>query len=150
MAAVDATNPNATASTIGNRRSDMVDSLLILRDITDGAESTTAAEAGVSVNAEKLCYYKAVVHHNAIGGTVDGSNYWTLTIEASDNNSDWVTIASRQLAAAAARYDIAIEGEDVASFMAASGENEAIYMRVVATETGTTAGDLTYGAHLTI
>lgn len=127
----------------------MVDGELILRDSAAAALSTSAAETGIAFDAEKVCYYKAVIQHSAISGTVDGSNYWTVTVEASDNNSDWVEVRSFQLGAAAERYDVALEGAEIEALMDTAGEGEAIWLRVNATETGTTAGDLDYTAFLT-
>lgn len=147
--AVDAANPNLAPSTIAPRRFDMVDGDLELRGPGEAAESTTAAETAIALKAEKLKYYKAVIDHAAIGGTVDGSNYWTIEIQGSDNNSDWALLGSQRLAAAKARVYIPLEGEAVASAMAAAGENEALFVRVRAVETGTTAGNLDYNAFLT-
>lgn len=147
--AVDATNPNLAPSDLGTRRFDMFDTLLSLRDADAVALSASNAENGIQIEAEKICYYKAVIQHDAIGGTVDGSNFWTVTVETSDNNSDWVVIRSIQLAADAQRYDVAIEGAEVEALMEAAGENEALWIRVNAALTGTTAGDLDYTAFLT-
>ena len=79
---------------------------------------------------------------------MDASNYWTISIEVSDNNSDFVAVASQQLAAAAGRHYLPLEGDAIAKAMAAAGETEALWVRVTATETGTTAGNLDYTAYL--
>lgn len=146
--AISAVNPNLTPSTIGDRRFDLLDVDLELRAPGEAAETGTASETAISLKAEKLAYYKAVVDHSAIGGTVDGSNYWTISIEVSDNNSDFVAVASQQLAAAAGRHYLPLEGDAIAKAMAAAGETEALWVRVTATETGTTAGNLDYTAYL--
>lgn len=148
--AVDATNPNLTAATLADRRFDLLDGDLELRAPGSAAISATTAETAISLSAESLTAYKAVVDHSAIGGTVDGSNYWTVVIEASDNNSDFVQVATQKLAAAAKRHYLPLEGAGIAAAMAAAGETEALYIRVRAVETGTTAGNLDYTAYLTL
>lgn len=148
--AVSAVNPSLTHSTIKPRRFDAVDGLLELRAPGEAAESTTASETAIAIDAEKIAYYKAVIDHSAIGGTVDGSNYWVINIQASDNNSDFVTVATTGiLSVAAKRILLPLEGQAIASVMASAGEGTAIYLRVNATETGTTAGNLDYTCYLT-
>lgn len=148
--AVDATNPNLAAATLADRRFDLLDGDLELRSPASAAISGTTAETAISLKAERLTAYKAVVSHSAIGGTVDGSNFWTVAIEASDNNSDFVQVATQKLGAAARRHYLPLEGAGVAAAMAAAGENKALYVRVRAIETGTTAGNLDYTAYLTL
>lgn len=147
--AISAVNPNLSPSTIGDRRFDLLDTDLELRAPGEAAESGTASEAAISLEAEKLAYYKAVIDHAAIGGTVDGSNYWVISIDVSDDNATFVTVASQKLAATAGRHYLPLEGDAVAKAMAAAGETEALWIRVTATETGTTAGNLDYTAYLT-
>ena len=148
--AVSAVNPNLSASTTAPRRYDLVDGDLQLRAPSAAAISATTAETAVELKAEKLSYYKAVVQYSAIGGTVDASNYWTVNIEASANNSTFVVVGSQKLAAAADRLYIALEGEAVAAAMDVAAQGEALYVRVRAVETGTTAGNLDYFAYLTL
>lgn len=151
MAAVDATNPNLAPSTIAGREFDMLDTLLLLRDINDGAETGTATETAIAISVEKLPKCTVVVQKNAIGGTVDSSNYWAISVLAADNSS--MTNATTlydtgALSATAEQIRIPLEGK-AAELLRTSGEDESVYLAVKATETGTTAGNITYGAYLT-
>ena len=148
--AVSAVNPNLSPSTTAPRRYDLVDGDLQLRAPSAAAISATTAETAVELKAEKLSYYKAVVQHSAIGGTVDGSNYWQVKIEASDDNSTFVEIDSRNLGAAANRIDIPLEGQAVTDLMGLAAQGEALYIRARAVKVGTTAGNLDYSAIITL
>ena len=149
--AYDATNPNMSAATIANRRYDALDVLLELRDYGASAISASTAGTAVSLKAEKQAYYKAIINHAAIGGTVDGTNYWTINVEVAADQAftNAVIVGTVQLTADASQYHIALDGVMVEKIRAAAGEDEAIYVRANAVETGTTAGSLTYGAYLT-
>lgn len=152
MAAVDATNPSLAPSSIGGREFDMVDSLLILRAISDGAESGTATETSISLSVEKLGKATVIVQKSAIGGTVDGSNYWAISVLAADNSamSDPTTLYDTgALSATAEEIRIPLDGL-AAEQLRVSGQDESIYLAIKATETGTTAGDITYGAFVTL
>lgn len=152
MAAVDASNPSLAPSNMAQRAYDGIDTLLVLRDIQDGAETTTAAETPISLKVEKLSTATVVINQSAIGGTVDSSNYWTLTITAADTvgmSNPTTLYNSGNLTAAAKTIRVPLEGY-AAELMRTSGENESIYIRITATETGTTAGNLTYGAYVTL
>lgn len=129
-----------------HRRAYHFDALLELRDYDAAALSATASETGVALEVRDEDVFKVVVHHAAIGGTVDGSNFWTVSVEVSDTQGGTYTeVASTgALGAAALDIELAISGKDVNRLDADSD-----WIRVTATETGTTAGDLTYGAYVT-
>lgn len=122
------------------------DVLLELRDYDAAALTTTASETGVEFAARDENTFKVVVHHAAIGGTVDGSNYWTVSVEVSDLvGGTYVEVASTDaLGADANEIELVISGKNVQRLDA-----DAAFIRVTATETGTTAGNLTYGAYIT-
>lgn len=148
--ALSAVNPNLTAADRTTRRTDVVDALLILRDINDGAETATANETGIAIAAEKLGTSAIIVNLSGTAGTVDGSNYFTLRLEAADNSgfTNPTTIWSKVLPAAADEYYIAVDGYMLETIRTA-GEDESIYLRAGVTKTGTTATGVTYGAFLT-
>ncbi len=128
------------------RRAYYFDSNLELRDYDATALAATGSETGVEFAARATDVFKVVVHHADIGGTVDGSNYWTISVEVSDLvGGAYTEIASTgNLTATNSVIELAISGVDVERLDA-----DAEFIRVTATETGTTAGDLTYGAYIT-
>lgn len=130
---------------IADRRGYQFDALLELRDYDAAAESTTASETGVEFAVRMIDVAKVVVDHAAIGGTVDGSNYWTVTVEVSDVvGGTYTQIATTgALGAAAATVELPISGANATAL-----DTDAAFIRVSATETGSTAGDLTYGAYI--
>lgn len=151
MPAIDASNPSLAPSNMAQREYDALDVLLMLRDIQDGAETTTAAETPILFKVEKIKTAAIVINQNAIGGTVDSSNYWTITVTAADNqamSSPTTLYNSGNLTAAKKQIRVPLEGK-AAELMRTAGESESVYIRVTATETGTTAGNLTYGAYIT-
>ena len=148
MAAVSAVNPNLAAADAGTRRADMVDSLLILRDISDGAETSDVAEAAVALAIEKLTM-AAIKIDGSCAGTVDGSNFWTLTINVADNvgMSDPTTIYT-QVLPATFDYYVPIDGHQI-ELIRTDGQDESMYIQASVAETGTTATSVSYGAYVT-
>ena len=128
------------------RRAYHFDSELELRDYNAAALSATGSETGVAFEVRSIDVAKVVVHHAAIGGTLDGSNYWTVSVEISDLvGGTYTEIASTgALTADATELELPISGS-----MAEALDADAAFIRVTATETGTTAGNLTYGAYIT-
>lgn len=122
------------------------DKELELRDIADGAETGTASETAIEFPVRKIDLYKCIVYHSAIGGTIDGSNYWTVTVEVSDAvGGTYTQVATTgPLTATAKEIELPLSGLNATWMDADSG-----WIRVTATETGATAGNLTYGAYLT-
>lgn len=147
--ALDATNPNLAPADAGQaRRLVAVDAELILRDRTDAAETADAEETAVALNVEKLGR-AAIKIDGVCAGTVDGSNFWTLTIEAADNTgfTNATTILTRVLPAAFDYYE-PIDGAQI-ELLRTAGEDESIYIRAKVAETGTTATSVDYGALIT-
>lgn len=148
--AVSAVNPNLAAASKATRRFDLVDGDLVLRNISDGAETTNAAETAVKFDAEKQGPYALIINSSGSSGTVDGSNFFTVTAEVADNVgfTNPTTVFSTALGDAAEEFYIALDGYMLETIRTA-GEDASIYMRTRLTETGTTATDATYGAYLT-
>lgn len=132
--------PNLT-----DRRAYPFDKELELRDYGDGAESTDASETGIELAVRFFDTAKVVVNHAAIGGTVDGSNFWTVTVEISDVvGGTYTEVATTgALAATAAEIELPLSG-----LLNTYKDADSAFIRVSATETGTTAGNLTYGAYI--
>lgn len=130
---------------LADRRAYPFDAELELRDYGDGAESTTVSETAKEVAVRFLDVAKVVINHAAIGGTVDGSNFWTISVEISDLVGGTYT----EIATTGALGETADEIElPISGLLAQYKDADAAFIRVTATETGTTAGDLTYGAYL--
>jgi len=132
--------PNLTV-----RRAYPFDDALELRDYGDGAESATAAETGIELAVRYFDLAKVVIDHAAIGGTVDGSNYWVISVQISDVVGGTYTevVTTGILGAAAAKIELPLSG-----LLNTYKDADSAFIRVVATETGTTAGNLTYGAYI--
>lgn len=131
-------------STIANRDAfGPVDSLLLLRDIEDGAEAATVSEAGISfpVNAEPE--FGVAVAVSSVSGTTDGSNYWTISVEVSDVvGGTYTEVGSYQASGTEeSPVKLAFTRSQVMAI-----DNDAKWVRVTATKTGTSATDITYGA----
>lgn len=148
--AVSAVNPGLTPASKATRRFDMVDGDLVLRNISDGAETTNAVETAISLDAEKQGPYALIINSAGASGTVDGSNFWTVTVEAADNAgfSNPTTVFSQRFAKAAQEFYVALDGYMLETLRTA-GEDPSVFIRSRLTETGTTATDATYGAYLT-
>ena len=149
MAAISAVNPGLTKPGAKTRRLNTLDALTVLRNITDGAETDTAAEAGVQLNVEALKAAAIFINSNGVDGTVDGSNNFTVSIEVADNSgfTNATQVFSQLLPAEAAEYYVAIDGYMLETIRTA-GEDESTWIRSTATKAGTTATAVTYGAHL--
>ncbi|MEH1821524.1 MAG: hypothetical protein V7L31_20995 [Nostoc sp.] len=137
-------------STIANRRAILLDASLILRDFTTAvAISATTAETAISnTNVAELLYYKAVVDVAAHTGYVAGSAQWTITIEASADNSTFVPVGTVIPIGVANRFQIPLSGEWVEKNLPSAAYPNIIYVRAKATKIGS-PGNLNYGAFLT-
>lgn len=131
---------------MAQRRAYHFDALLELRDYDAAAVSTTTSETGKAFEVRTIDVAKVVVHYADIGGTVDGSNYWTVSVEVSNVvGGTYTEIASSGvLPAAGSSIEVVISGITAEALDADAG-----FIRVTATETGSTAGNLTYGAYIT-
>lgn len=132
--------PNLTV-----RRAYPYDAELELRDYGDGAETGTAAETGIELAVRFFDTAKVVIDHAAIGGTVDGSNHWTISVGISNVvGGTYVTVATTGiLTVAAAKIELPLSG-----LLNTYKDADSAFIQVVATEAGTTAGNLTYGAYI--
>lgn len=130
-------------STIAKRsRLGPVDANLVLRDIADGAEAATAAETGIALDVRAQCSYKVALSISAAPGTIDGSNYWDISVEVSDALAGtYTSVGSYRSKGGAEQIEIPVSGDNIAALDADSA-----FMRVNATKTGTTATSITYGA----
>lgn len=128
------------------RRSYWTDALLLLRDAAnDTAESATASETAVEFDVTYNDKFKVAIEYADIGGTVDGSNFWTISVEVSDTQGGTFTeVGSSGALPVSGPAEIVISGLNVENLDA-----DADWIRVTATETGTTAGDLNYSAYVT-
>ena len=120
------------------------DKELELRNVADGAETSTAAEQAVALDADKfdLCFV-AVVNVTAIDRTT-GDETYVLTIEA-DTASTFgsaVVVATLPAITTVGRYEIPLSGALIEQH-----EPGATHVRIKATLGGTTPS-ITYGAHL--
>jgi hypothetical protein len=140
MANLSGANPNLNTPEQGPRRHDPIDDLLTIGTFSN--ESATDNGTGVSFNAEKVGGYLAVLTHNYAGAASD-SNNWTISIQGADNSSytNAVTLASIRVTSGSApqKEYLALEGAAARSLRDAAGEDELVYVRAVATKTGTTA-----------
>ncbi|WP_414755539.1 hypothetical protein [Anabaena sp. CCY 9910] len=129
-------------STIANRRSHQFDKNLELRDYTAAAISATTAGSAIALDATKLVNYKCVVDVAAYSSYSAGTAQWTISVEASADNSTFAPVGSITPAGTAGKFDIPLSGEWVQDLVAS-----AAYIRVRAVKTGS-PGNLTYGAFL--
>jgi hypothetical protein len=144
-----AANPNLSPSDVAGRfYSPPLDKALELRDYAATAIAVTTAGAAVSFYSAATTAFEIVLRNAAIGGTVDGSNLWTITVTA-DNESSFtspITLLTHVLPATAGNRRFIVPSEEVQRLAGiASMATAPNLIRVTATETGTTAGDLTYG-----
>lgn len=130
-------------STIADRdRRGPVDDNLLLRDISDGAETTDAEETGIALNMDAVPNFRVCISISAVAGTTDGSNYWTINVQVSDALAGtYTTIGTLQASGSAEKADLAFTRSQIESLDA-----DAAYIRTSLTETGTTATSITYGA----
>lgn len=126
----------------GDRRMHSFDKSLELYNYDTAAVSADTNGSALTFAATKQKDYKAVVFHDALT-SIDGSNYWTVNVQASADNSTWVTVGTIQLGAAKAFYDVPLNGEFVGQKVAS-----AAYLRAQLDETGA-PGSLKVGVFLT-
>lgn len=126
-----------------------LDTLLELRDITDGAETATAVETGISFPCRKLGAYKAVLNVSSVKISVADETY-AFAIGVSDLvGGTYTTIASltsAQLLAAVAAGDSRIElplSGNLAQLLDADSDWIQCSITI-----GGTLPSITYGCHL--
>jgi hypothetical protein len=115
--------------------------------VEDAAVTTTASATGVNINGLSVgsASYVAVIANGAVTGTVDGSNYYTVKLEASDAvGGTYVQVGNTvTLAATAGEAQIGFTSEQLNGLV--SGAD---YFRVTTTKVGTTATAVTVSAFI--
>ena len=131
---------------LGKRRAYHYDSLISLRDAkNDTAESATASEAAVEFASRSTDKFKVAIEYADIGGTVDASNFWTISVEVSDlSGGTFTEVGSSGALPVSGPAEIVLSGLQIENL-----DSDAAWIRVTATETGTTAGDINYSAYIT-
>jgi len=130
-------------STIGDRRKDLFDKLLELRAYDAAALTATANGTALSIDATKIIAYEAICNIAAYTGYDAGTAEWALKIEVSADDSTYVAVTpDTVIDGTAQELRFALSGAAVNDVVA-----DAIYVRVVATKTGS-PGNLTFGAYL--
>jgi hypothetical protein len=115
---------------------------LELRDVADGAETSTTAELPIEFDGLKAGTFKAVLNVTALD-TGSGNETYALSVETDSavGFASPVTVGSRDITATGT-YEIPLSQELIASL-----DSGAAFMRVKATLGGTTPS-ITYGAFL--
>lgn len=126
-----------------NRRRRIFDKNLELRDVADGAETSTANETGIAFDCRKIHEYVAVVFITACVSN-DGDETYVLSIGVSDAvGGTYTTIASVTIPrGTTGQVIIPLSGA-----LAQKLDDDADFVRISATLGGTTPS-LTYGAYL--
>lgn len=132
-------------STIANRRTNAFDANISLRLITAAALSATTSTTGVFIpELLKHLYFKAVINANAYASH-DGSNNWSIAVEASEQlSTGYVTVGTVPLTGTLREFDLPLSGDWIEQRV-----SNARFIRVTATRTGA-PGNLTFGAYLTV
>jgi hypothetical protein len=131
-------------STIADRRATIRDDLLTLRDDAATAISATTSGTAIAIAATKLLNFDCRIVADAYTSYTAGSAEWAVALQASADNSTFVTVGSMTLDSTAREYRISTSGQEIQDLVPS-----AAFLRVTATKTGT-PGNLTYGAYLTI
>lgn len=115
--------------------------------VEDEAVSTTATCTGANIVGLNVgsANYVAVINAGAVTGTVDGSNYYTVQLKASDavGGTYYPVGNSITLPATAGQYQIGFTSEQLEGII--SGAD---YFAVTVTKVGTTATAVTYTAFI--
>lgn len=118
--------------------------------VSGEAVTTTASCTGVNIVGLNIGtnQFVAVLNHGATTGTVDGSNYYTLQLEASDLvGGTYFPIGNAvKLPAGAGQFQIGFTSEQLADAVTASGGAD--FFRVTCTKVGTTATAVSYTAFI--
>lgn len=114
------------------------------------AVTTTASCTGVNIVGLNIGVnqFVAIINHNAPTGTVDGSNYYSFQLEASDLvGGTYYPIGNAvKSTATAGQFQIGFTSEQLADAVTAAGGAD--FFRVTATKVGTTATAVTYTAFI--
>jgi len=119
------------------------DAQTVLRNIADGAETSTAAEAGIALDTDKVGNFAALIHVTALDRTT-GDETVVFQVEADTASTFGTPVAAATLPAVTApgTYTIPLSGRLVEQH-----EPGASHIRIKATLAGTTPS-VTYGAFL--
>lgn len=135
---------------MANRTQRIVDTLLYLRDVTAGAETSTAAETGIAFDCRKVDQYKAVFNVTAMDGTT-GDETYTLSIGVSDQVSGTYTTIATTPALAGSTWDGSVPFAlelPLSGSIAESLDADSDFIQCKATLAGTSPS-ITYGCFLT-
>ncbi len=126
-----------------NRRRRLFDYNLLLRNISDGAETSTAAETGIAFDCRKLHEYVCVVYISACDSASSDETY-TLSIGVSDVvGGTYTTVASQSITrGTTGQVIIPLSGA-----LAQKLDDDSDFIQIKATLGGTTPS-ITYGAYL--
>lgn len=126
-----------------NTKRRIFDYNLMLRNVSDGAETSTAAETGISFDCRKLHEYVAEVFITACDGT-SGDETYVLSIGVSDVvGGTYTTIASVTVPrGTTGRVTIPLSGQTAQKL-----DDDSDWVQIKATLAGTTPS-ITYGAYL--
>lgn len=135
---------------MANRTQRIVDTLLYLRDVTAGAETSTAAETGIAFDCRKVDQYKAVFNVTAVDGTT-GDETVTLSIGVSDQVGGTYTTIATTPALAGSTWDSAVPFTvelPLNGSVAETLDADSDFIQCKATLAGTSPS-VTYGCFLT-
>ena len=125
----------------------LFDKALELRNVSDGAETSTAAESAINLDVVSFQKYKAKVFVTACDVTT-GDEAYTFDIQVSTaSGGTFVTVGSFVFAAGAlavGEFEIPLSAQNVYEHVSAAD-----WIRVRATLAGTTPS-VTYGCFLTL
>jgi hypothetical protein len=114
------------------------------------AVTATASTTGVNIDGLQLGtnQFVCVMNYGVTTGTVDGSNYYTLQLEASNLvGGTYYSIGNAfKVPATAGQAQIGFTSEQLGDAVTATGGAD--FFRITATKVGTTATALTYTAFI--
>lgn len=128
---------------MANKTYDTLGLIVSAEAVTTTASCTGANIVGLNIGTNQ---FVAVLNHGATTGTVDGSNYYTLQLEASDAvGGTYAAIGNPvKLPATAGQFQIGFTSEQLTDAVSAGAD----YFRITATKVGTTATGVTYTAFI--
>ena len=113
--------------------------------VSTTAVTTTASTTGVNIDGLAVGEntYAANINITSVTGTVDGSNYYSIQLEASDAiGGTYAAVGNPINTSVVGAYTIAFASEQLPA--------GADYFRVTCTKVGTTATGISYGCYLTL
>jgi|SaaInlStandDraft_3_1057020.scaffolds.fasta_scaffold51620_2 hypothetical protein len=109
--------------------------------------TTTATSAAVQIEGLNKGYhvFHANLNISALVGTHDASNYYTIQILGSVDNSTFFKIGEEIIETSTGKRTIAFNNEQIAQAVGDGAE----YFKITTTKVGTTATGITFGAYFT-